>query len=224
VIQAQGLSVFYGRTVALDALDLVVDEGVVGVFGPKGSGKSTPLRVAAGLLRPSRGTLTFEGVRASAQDEGFRRQTGYAGHLSGLYTHLSVRENLDLMARLYEVPQLRVDEVLEQTGLTEDAASAVGALSAGLKRRAAVARALLHEPRLLLLDEPYANLDADATALVSEAIRAWRRPGRTALVATHGAKELKRWADGGVVLRRGRVVVSGRYARESAAAAQAGPR
>jgi ABC-2 type transport system ATP-binding protein len=224
VIQAQGLSVFYGRTVALDALDLVVDEGVVGLFGPNGSGKSTLLRVAAGLLRPSRGTLTFEGVRASAQDEGFRRQTGYAGHLSGLYTHLSVRENLDLMARLYEVPQLRVDEVLEQTGLTEDAASAVGALSAGLKRRAAVARALLHEPRLLLLDEPYANLDADASELVSAAVRAWRRPGRIALVATHGAKELKRWADGGVVLRRGRVVVSGRYARESGAAAQAGPR
>jgi ABC-type multidrug transport system ATPase subunit len=114
--------------------------------------------------------------------------------------------------------------VLEQTGLTEDAASAVGALSAGLKRRAAVARALLHEPRLLLLDEPYANLDADATELVSAAVRAWRRPGRIALVATHGAKELKRWADGGVVLRRGRVVVSGRYARESGAAAQAGPR
>jgi ABC-type multidrug transport system ATPase subunit len=103
----------------------------------------------------------------------------------------------------------------------EEAAAPVGTLSAGLKRRAAVARALLGEPRLLLLDEPYANLDADATELVSEAIRTWRRPGRTALVATHGAKELKRWADGGIVLRRGRVVVSGRYKHEAAAEARA---
>jgi ABC-2 type transport system ATP-binding protein len=163
-------------------------------------------------------------VATSAADEGFRRIVGYAGHLSGLYAHLSLRENLDLMARLYGAPQRRVNEVLEQTGLMEEAAAPVGTLSAGLKRRAAVARALLGEPRLLLLDEPYANLDADATELVSEAIRAWRRPGRTALVATHGAKELKRWADGGVVLRRGRVVVAGRYGRDSAQPAQAAPR
>jgi ABC-2 type transport system ATP-binding protein len=224
VIRAQGLSVFFGRTVALDSLDLCIDEGVVGLFGPNGSGKSTLLRVAAGLLRPSRGTLTFEGVAASAADEGFRRLVGYAGHLSGLYVHLSLRENLDLTARLYGVPRRRVNELLDQTGLTEYAAVLGGTLSAGLKRRAAVARALVSEPRLLLLDEPYANLDADATGLVSEAIRAWRRAGRTALVATHGAKELKRWADGGIVLRRGRVVVAGRYAGGSAEPARAAPR
>jgi heme ABC exporter ATP-binding subunit CcmA len=221
LIRAEGLSVFFGRTVALDSVDLYVEDGVVGLFGPNGSGKSTLLRVAAGLLRPSRGSFAFEGVApASAGEEG-RAAVGYAGHHSGLYAHLALRENLALLARLHGVEGRRVNEVLEQLGLLDHASAPVGSLSAGYRRRAAVARALLHEPRLLLLDEPYANLDADATALVSQAIREWRRPDRVALVATHGAKELKRWADGGIVLRRGRVVVSGRYKHEAAAEARA---
>lgn len=220
MIRAEGLSVFFGRTVALDSVDLDIDGGVFGLFGPNGSGKSTLLRVAAGLLRPSRGTLLFDGVAPTAAGEAVRGQVGYAGHLSGLYAHLTLSENLLLLARLYGVESSRADDMLEQLELTDHARSPVGSLSAGYRRRAAVARALLHEPRMLLLDEPYANLDGDATELVSAAIRHWRRPDRIALVATHGAKELKRWADGGIVLRRGRVVVSGRYARDAPAAAR----
>jgi ABC-type multidrug transport system ATPase subunit len=218
LIRVEGLSVFFGRTVALDSVDLRLDRGVVGLFGPNASGKSTLLRVAAGLLRPSRGTFSFDGVAPTAFGEALRGQVGYVGHVSGLYAHLTLRENLLLLARLYGVEAGRADDVLDQLELTDQAPSPVGSLSAGYRRRAAVARALVHEPRLLLLDEPYANLDGDATALVSAAIKHWRRPDRIALVATHGAKELKRWADGGIVLRRGRVVVSGRYSREAAAA------
>jgi heme ABC exporter ATP-binding subunit CcmA len=211
VIRARGLSVFFGRTIALDGLHLDIDEGVTGLFGPNGSGKSTLLRLAAGLLRPSRGTLTFDGRPAAASDEAFRRRVGYAGHLSGLYGHLSLVENLTLLARVGGAAPARVDQVIGALGLEGHASRETGALSAGLKRRAAVARALLSDPDLLLLDEPYANLDDDAVALTSAALRAWRGPGRVALIATHGAKELKRWADGGVVLRRGRVVVAGSY-------------
>jgi heme exporter protein A len=221
VIRARELSVFFGRTVALEALDLDVDEGVTGLFGPNGSGKSTLLRVLAGLLRPSRGAVTFEGMRVSSADEGFRRRIGYAGHDSGLYPHLTVEENLALLARLYGVAPARTEEVCHRVGLRAEARRPLGALSAGGKRRAAVARALLHAPDLLLLDEPYANLDEDSTAAVSSAIRWWWEPGKTAIVATHGAKELKRWADGGIVLRRGRIVVAGRYRREADPAAGA---
>ena len=221
MIRAAGLSVFFGRTVALDALDLTIEEGVTGLFGPNGSGKSTLLRVACGLLRPSRGSLTYDATPARAADEAFRRRVGYAGHASGLYARLTLAENLGLLARLYGVSPARVEEVIAQTSLEGHSRRPLGDLSAGVKRRAAVARALLHEPDLLLLDEPYANLDKDAAALVSDAIRAWRGAGRTAIVATHGAKELKRWADAGVVLRQGRVVVAGRYGGAGRAASEA---
>jgi ABC-type multidrug transport system ATPase subunit len=120
-------------------------------------------------------------------------------------------ENLALFARLHGVAERRVDEVLEELGLARRRDFLVGALSAGLKRRASVARALLHHPDLLLLDEPYANLDDDASDLVSAAVRRWRGPGRAALVATHGAKKVKRFADAGLILRDGRAVVYGSY-------------
>ncbi|MFN2488612.1 MAG: heme ABC exporter ATP-binding protein CcmA [Actinomycetota bacterium] len=211
MIHIEQLTISFGRTVALDALDLAIRPGVTGVFGPNGSGKSTLLRAVAGLLRPTRGRVAFNERTITAADERFRRLVGYAGHDSGLYGRLSLRENLTLFARLHGAPGRRSDEVIAQLGLDEHAGKLVGDLSAGLKRRAAVARALLHEPDLLLLDEPYANLDDDAAALVSAAIQGWGAPGRTALIATHGAKNLKRWVDAGIILQRGRVSTYGRY-------------
>lgn len=211
MIRARELSVFFGRTVALDSLTLELSPGIVGLFGPNGSGKSTLLRVAAGLLRPSRGLVTWDDVAISASSEAFRRSVGYLGHQSGLYGRLTVAENLGLAARLYGMGAARVGEILEATGMSPLASRPAGALSAGLKRRAALARALLHEPRLLLLDEPYANLDDAASEIVSAAIRTWWAAGRTAIIATHGAKKLKGWVDAGVVLQRGRVITAGEY-------------
>ena len=222
MIRIEGLGVVFGRTVALRALDLELDAGVHGLFGPNGSGKSTLLRVLAGLHPPSSGRVTWDGRPISAADEDFRRRVGFAGHDSGLYARLTLEENLALFARLHGVGRGRVRSLARQTGLAEHLAKPVGELSSGLKRRAAVARALLHEPELLLLDEPYANLDDDAAECVSEAVRSWRRPGRTAVVATHGAKKLKRWADGGIVLQRGRLAVAGDYRAQHRFAARRG--
>ncbi|MGH2751399.1 MAG: heme ABC exporter ATP-binding protein CcmA [Actinomycetota bacterium] len=209
----KGLTVSYGSTVALKPLNLTLYDGVTGVFGPNGAGKSTLLRVLAGLLRPSGGSASLWGREIRSSDEMIRRRIGYAGHESGLYSRLSVTENLTLFAELYGVRRARVDEVLEGLALTERAGAPVGALSAGLKRRAAVARAVLHEPDVLLLDEPYANLDDDAAERVSVTIKSWRSPGRVALIATHGAKRVKAFADAGIIVQRG-IVIS--YRRRTA--------
>ncbi|MEA2485268.1 MAG: heme exporter protein [Actinomycetota bacterium] len=206
VIQIRSLNVFFGRTVALDHVDLDLEPGVVGLFGQNASGKSTLLRVLAGLLQPTSGWVTWDGTPVNSSGEELRARIGYAGHSSGLYLKLSIRENLALFARLYGVAPKRVDIALDVLGLAPHAATPVGRLSAGFKRRAGVARALLHEPDLLLLDEPYAHLDDEASEAVSEAIRSWRAPARTAVIATHGAKRIKQFIDTRVVLQRGRVV------------------
>lgn len=206
MIRLDSVSVLYGRTLALDAVDLDLGEGVVGLFGPNGSGKSTLLKVIAGFVRPSRGAVYAGDVPVRLGDETWRRHVGYAGHEPGLYARLSVRENVALFAHLYDAPAARVDGILEQLGIADRAESRVDGLSAGLKRRASVARALVHDPRVLLLDEPYANLDDDAANRVSDTLIEWRRPGRVAVVATHGAKRLKAFADSGVVLKDARVV------------------
>ncbi|MDP9226293.1 MAG: heme ABC exporter ATP-binding protein CcmA [Actinomycetota bacterium] len=206
MIHVSDVSVFFGRTVALDRVNLELTPGLIGLFGQNASGKSTLLRILAGLLLPTSGSATWNATPLSSGDEELRARIGYAGHASGLYQRLSVRENLVLFGRLYGVSSDRPDIVLEMLHLRERASTAVGDLSAGLKRRAAVARALLHEPDLLLLDEPYAHLDDEASDAVSEAVKSWRAPGRTAVIATHGAKRIKGFTDVHVVLQRGRVV------------------
>ena len=210
-IELRGLTVAFGRTIALDRLDADIAAGISGLFGPNGSGKSTLLRVLAGLLRPSAGTVNAFGSPVTMRDEGLRARVGYAGHGAGLYGRLTVGENLALFAKLHGAAAGRVGIVLEQLGLVERRDTAARDLSAGFRRRAGVARALVHEPELLLLDEPYANLDDDAAELVSEAVRAWRGPGRIAVIATHGAKKVKGYADAGLILQRGRLIRQGTY-------------
>jgi heme exporter protein A len=209
----RSLRVAYGRTLALAGVTLDIEPGIVGVFGPNGSGKSTLLRVLAGLLPPTSGEVLWRGEAVRSSSETFRRTVAYAGHASGLYSRLTVDENLRLFAALHGAPEARVADMLRALGLEERASTLVGELSAGFRRRAAVARALLHEPDLLLLDEPYANLDDEASELVSAAVRRWHSPERVALVATHGAKRLKRYAHAGLILKEGEVAVYGRYDR-----------
>jgi heme ABC exporter ATP-binding subunit CcmA len=214
MIETRGLTVVFGRTTAIDDVDLKLAQGITGLFGPNGSGKSTLLKVIAGLLRPTRGSLSLFGVASTDVGEDFRRNIGYAGHEPGLYARLTVAENLEFFARMYGATPARIHDVIQQLGLTDRAGTRVDALSAGYLRRVAVARALVHEPAILLLDEPYANLDDDASAMVSAAVTRWRdggTGGRVAIVATHGAKKVKAYADAGVILQRGRLVRHGAY-------------
>ena len=205
-VELRGLTVSYGSTIALRQVELTLYDGVTGLFGPNGAGKSTLLRVLSGLLRPSGGSALLFGEEIRSSNESIRRKIGYVSHDSGLYARLSVVENLTLFANLYGVTAVRVDEVLDQLDMNEWRSTQVGALSAGLKRRVAVARAVLHEPDVLLLDEPYANLDDDASERVSATILSWRAPGRVAVIATHGAKRVKAFADSGIIIQRGNVI------------------
>lgn len=205
MIELRDVRAVYARTIALDRVGLSIQPGITGLYGPNGSGKSTLLRVIAGLHRPARGQISFEGAPRRAADENLRRRIAYAGHDAGLYARLSVEENLVLFASLWGAPRTHVPHVLEMVGLADRARSRVDELSAGLKKRASIARALAQEPEILLLDEPFATLDDEAADLVTAAIRSWWSPGRCAVIATHGAKRLKSFADGAIVLRRGLV-------------------
>ncbi len=203
VIAARAITVTFGRTIALDRVDFELEPGIVGLFGPNGSGKSTLLRVLAGLLRPDRGHVDFDGTPLDPKREGVRRAIGYVGHNGGLYDALTVAENINVWADLHGIePDARV-ETIDRLGLNDKAATRAGELSAGFRRRAAVARALVHDPDVLLLDEPYANLDDDAAEIVSSAIRWWWAEGKTAVIATHGAKKVRAYADAGLILRNG---------------------
>ena len=210
MIVVENLSIVFGRTLALDEVDVEIGPGITGVFGPNGSGKSTLLKAIAGLLAPTTGRISIDGSNGKP-DEELRRRIGYAGHGSGLYGRLTLRENLELFASLYGTPSDRAAHLIEALELVEFSARPVSGLSAGSKRRAAVARALVHDPDLLLLDEPYANVDDDASGAISRVVEAWKRDGKTALVATHGAKKVKAYADGGLILQRGRLIRAGRY-------------
>lgn len=206
MIKLEGVTATYGRTLALDDVSVQVGPGITGLFGPNGSGKSTLLRVVAGLLRPTRGRVTFQGGTAALSSESYRGKVGYSGHEPGLYPHLTVRENLRLFAVLHGAPESSVGEAIEMMGLAEYADARALGLSAGLRRRAGVARAMVHDPKVLLLDEPYANLDDEAADSLSTTLMSWRREDRVCLVATHGAKRVKAFADAGIIIQRGRII------------------
>lgn len=212
MIELDDVTVAYGRTLALRSVSLEIAPGVTGLFGQNGSGKSTLLRVLTGLLRPSSGEVRIDGQPLDMRDEDFRRSVGYAGHEPGLYADLTVRENLELFGRLYGVDPSDITGTIERFALDEVGDAEVGTLSAGTKRRAAIARALLHEPRFLFLDEPYANLDDEAADRVGDSIAAWAARGGTGIVASHGAKRVKAYASAGIVLQRGNVSTTGTYA------------
>lgn len=211
MIELSSVTVVFGRTRALTDVSLTIAPGITGLFGSNGSGKSTMLRLLTGLLRPTSGSISIDGERLDIRDESFRASVGFAGHESGLYADLTVRENLELFARLHGTPSTAIDELNGELHLEDVIDNSVASLSAGTKRRVAVARALVHRPRLLLLDEPYANLDDDAAELVSSAIKSWSRDGGIGLVASHGAKKVKAYASAGIVLQRGRVSAHGTY-------------
>jgi ABC-type multidrug transport system ATPase subunit len=178
VIRARGLEKRYGRKRVLRGVDLDVarDETLV-VTGPNGSGKTTLLRLCAGLALPTGGTLELEADRASL---------GYLGHEPMLYRDLTALENLDLYGRLYRVAERRerIGMLLERFGLWEARAERVASYSRGMTQRLALCRVLLHDPELLILDEPYTALDADGAALLDRELQALR-DGRALLLSTH---------------------------------------
>jgi heme exporter protein A len=185
-IRLAGLWREYGERVALEdvSLELARGESLV-VIGPNGSGKTTLLRILATLLRPSGGEVAVLGARLPREAWRVRGRIGYVGHEPLLYRDLTVGENLRFHARLHalEAPDRRIAELLDRVGMARREDEVVGNLSAGMAQRVAVCRAVLHEPELMLLDEPLAHLDPEARALVDLLIG--RAAGRTRVTVTH---------------------------------------
>jgi ABC-type multidrug transport system ATPase subunit len=192
VIAARGLSKRYGTKRVLERLDLDVPRGgFTVVTGPNGSGKTTLLRLVAGLAAPTSGSLAVEVDRA---------QVGYLAHEPLVYRELNALENLDLYGRLYRVPERRerIGMLLERFGLWAARREPVASFSRGMQQRLALCRALLHEPELLLLDEPFNALDEEGADLLDGELAGLR--GKTFLVATHDPARLEPLATGRLAL------------------------
>ena len=189
MIHARGLAKRYGAKRIFDGLDLDVERGAfLVVTGPNGSGKTTLMRLIAGLIVPSAGELEVDAERA---------QLGFLGHEALVYRDLTAMENLLLYARLYRVPEARerVGMLLERFDLWEARNERAGSYSRGMVQRLALCRAFLHEPTLLLLDEPYSALDAEGAELLDRELAALRA-GATFVVATHDPARLEPLASG----------------------------
>jgi ABC-2 type transport system ATP-binding protein len=198
MIETQSLSKSFDKTVAVEGLSVRVDEGeVFGFLGPNGAGKTTTIRMLAALISPTGGTAQVAGYEIGEQDRQIRQHVGLLTETPGLYDRISAERNLDFFARLYEVDQVeqRIERYLRMLGLWERRQEAAGTFSKGMRQKLAIARALLHEPKVLFLDEPTSGLDPEAARVVREFIEGLKMEGRTIFICTHNLDEADRLCD-----------------------------
>jgi ABC-2 type transport system ATP-binding protein len=198
MVETENLTKRFKETLAVEGLTLQVPEGeVFGFLGPNGAGKTTTVRMLACLIAPTSGTARVAGFVVGRQDGAIRRHVGVLTETPGLYDNLSAEYNLRVFAELYEVKDVsgQVEKYLRMLGLWERRADAAGTFSKGMRQKLAIARALLHEPRVLFLDEPTAGLDPEAAHLVRDFIADLRKEGRTIFLCTHNLDEADRLCD-----------------------------
>jgi ABC-2 type transport system ATP-binding protein len=198
MIRTENLSKKFNATLAVDELNLEVEEGeVFGFLGPNGAGKTTTVRMLTSLIGPTSGTAIVNGYHIGEQDTEIRRTVGILTETPGMYDNLSAEFNLEIYANLYEVedPKAQVEKYLSMLGLWDRRKDEAGTFSKGMKQKLAIARALLHEPRILFLDEPTAALDPEASHLVHDFISELRKEGRTIFLCTHNLDEADRLCD-----------------------------
>ncbi|MDZ7266848.1 MAG: heme ABC exporter ATP-binding protein CcmA [candidate division KSB1 bacterium] len=202
----------YGSFHALRGISLQVAAGeCVSIFGPNGAGKSTLLRILAEITRPTSGEIFIHGQPLRDRPLSARRQLGVIGHQTFLYDDLTAAENLQFFARLYDVPARhdRVRAVLAEVGLDKRAHDRVRAFSRGMQQRLAIARAMVHDPGILFLDEPYTGLDQHAAGMLTQWLQKLRSARRTILLVTHDLQQGLAMADRAVIFLRGRLVWEG---------------
>lgn len=197
-IQTENLTKKFNGVTAVDRLTLTIDEGeVFGFLGPNGAGKTTTVRMLTSLIAPTSGRAVVLGYELGRDDREIRRHVGLLTETPGLYDRLSAWKNLTIYGRLYEVPDVpgQVEKYLRLLGLWDRRNDPAGTFSKGMKQKLAIARALLHEPRLLFLDEPTAALDPEAAKLVRDFIIEVKAQGRTIFLTTHNLEEAERLCD-----------------------------
>ncbi len=213
-IDVHGLTKHFGPKTAVDNVDIAVPEGEVwGFLGPNGSGKTTTIRMLCGLLRADAGHGTCLGYDVRTQAEEIKRQVGYMTQKFSFWEDLSIRENLEFVAHVYELDdrKAKVDDTLERLGLVKRQKQLAGELSGGWKQRLALAACMLHAPKLLLLDEPTAGVDPKARRDFWEEIHALSEAGLTVLVSTHYMDEAER-CDRIVYILNGKLIARGSVA------------
>jgi ABC-2 type transport system ATP-binding protein len=198
MIHAENLTKRFKETLAVDDLSLDVAEGeVFGFLGPNGAGKTTTVRMLASLIAPTQGTAKVAGFILGRHDTDIRRTIGVLTETPGMYDNLSAEYNLRIFAELCEVKDVpgQIEKYLKMLGLWERRFDAAGTFSKGMKQKLAIARALLHEPRILFLDEPTAGLDPESAHLVREFILELKKQGRTIFLCTHNLDEADHLCD-----------------------------
>ncbi len=208
-IEVRGLRKRFGHRWALNGIDLAVERGTfLTLFGPNGAGKTTLIRVLSQLLRPTSGSVRIDGRDLADAGAEIRRNIGVISHHTMVYPSLTGRENLLFFAKMFRVadPIRRVSEVLEQVALTPRADSPVRTYSRGMAQRLAIARAILHAPRIVLLDEPYTGLDERAAARFTALLRGLSDGSRTFLLTTHNLDQGLELSDRIAIQVAGRIV------------------
>ncbi len=202
MIDIKGLSRSFGKNLVVDNLNLQINEGeVFGFLGPNGAGKTTTVRMLSCLIRPTSGTATIDGldIRSESEAMGIRRKVGLLTESPGLYDTLSAHRNLEFYAKLYDVPETkrneRIEHYLKLMELWEKKDQPVGGFSKGMKQKMAIARCLIHEPKVLFLDEPTSGLDPEASRMVRDFILELKKEGRTIFLCTHNLDEADRVCD-----------------------------
>jgi heme exporter protein A len=214
-LEVSGVWKYYGDFPALRDVAFRAEAGTtVALLGRNGAGKTTLLRILAGLSKPSRGSVTINGM--SVREEATRRKIGVLGHGISLYEELSAAENLRLFARLYGVadPEKRVDEMLERTGLERVRDGLAREFSRGMRQRLAVARVFLHDPEILILDEPFTALDDRAIGVLQALLSDMHGRGRTIVMSTHQLREALELATHVAMIQRGQMVYAGERRQE----------
>ncbi len=213
-VETVGLTRSYGNLVALDALNLTINAGdLFGFIGSNGAGKTTTLRILATFLAPSSGTAKILGYDVVRQADTVRHVIGYMPDFFGVYKDMEVTEYLDFFGACYKIPAAQrektVGDVLELVGLSEKRGAIIGALSRGMQQRLGLARVLIHDPKVLLLDEPASGLDPRARIEMMAILQELQRLGKTIIISSHILSELQTLCNRVAIIEKGRLIYSG---------------
>ncbi|WP_424493315.1 gliding motility-associated ABC transporter ATP-binding subunit GldA [Salinimicrobium sp. GXAS 041] len=205
-ISVSEITKYYGEQKALDEVSFSIEKGeIVGFLGPNGAGKSTLMKILTGYLQPSEGEASVNNFSVSNETLKAQRSTGYLPEHNSLYTEMYVREYLEFNASLYKVPKSEIEKVIAITGLTPEANKKIGQLSKGYRQRVGLANALLHDPEVLILDEPTTGLDPNQLVEIRELIRKTGKE-KTIFLSTHIMREVEALCERVIIINKGKVV------------------
>ena len=211
MLEVRGLRKRYNRIPAVDGVSFSIRPGeILGYVGPNGAGKSTTVKVLTGLIEPTEGEILFQGQDVRADWIGFQRRMGYVPEEPHLYPHLAGREYLQLVGRLRGLPRRvlepRMDEMLRLFSLWEDRYSPLASYSKGMRQKILLSAALLHDPELLILDEPFSGLDVNTSLMLRALLQSLAGQGKTILYSSHVLEVVEKVCSSVVILRKGKVV------------------